>query len=49
MISRGGYGLTRILHALDFERLAQAQKHWVGFSDFTTFSLAILARANAGT
>lgn len=49
MISRGGYGLTRILHALDFERLAQAQKHWVGFSDFTAFSLAMLARANAGT
>ncbi|MFK7965088.1 MAG: LD-carboxypeptidase [Burkholderiaceae bacterium] len=49
MISRGGYGLTRILHRLDFEKLADAQKHWVGFSDFTAFSLAMLARANAGT
>ncbi len=49
MISRGGYGLTRILHRLDFERLAAAQKHWVGFSDFTAFNLAMLARAGAGT
>ena len=49
MITRGGYGLTRILHRLDFEQLASAQKHWVGFSDFTAFSMAMLARANAGT
>ncbi len=49
MITRGGYGLTRILHRLDFERLAAAQKHWVGYSDFTAFSLAMLARAGAGT
>jgi len=49
MISRGGYGLTRLLPHLDFEALAQAQKHWVGFSDFTAFALAMLARANAGT
>ena len=49
MISRGGYGMSRILHRLDFEALADAGKHWVGFSDFTAFSLAMLARAGAGT
>ncbi|MGH1361499.1 MAG: LD-carboxypeptidase [Burkholderiaceae bacterium] len=49
MISRGGYGLTRILDQLDFEALADAQKHWVGFSDFTAFNLAMLAQAGAGT
>ena len=49
MISRGGYGMTRILDLLDFHALAQAQKHWVGLSDFTAFHLAMLSVAGAGT
>ena len=49
MITRGGYGLTRYLDALDYPRLAASGKHWVGVSDFTAFQLAMLARAGAVT
>jgi muramoyltetrapeptide carboxypeptidase len=49
MASRGGYGLTRYLHKLDFERLASTGKRWIGLSDFTAFHLAMLATAGAVT
>jgi muramoyltetrapeptide carboxypeptidase len=49
MITRGGYGLTRLLPALDYTALAAANKQWVGLSDFTAFHLAMLARAGART
>jgi muramoyltetrapeptide carboxypeptidase len=49
MITRGGYGLTRLLPHLDFASLARADKRWVGYSDFTAFHLAMLARAGAVT
>jgi len=49
MITRGGYGLTRLLPRLDFRKLAKAGKHWVGLSDFTAFHLAMLAKARAVT
>jgi muramoyltetrapeptide carboxypeptidase len=49
MITRGGYGLTRLLPQLDFKSLARAGKHWVGLSDFTAFHLAMLAQARAVT
>lgn len=49
MITRGGYGITRILPKLDFKALARAHKRWVGLSDFTAFQLAMLARARAPT
>ncbi|MFO0459436.1 MAG: LD-carboxypeptidase [Burkholderiales bacterium] len=49
MITRGGYGLTRYLDALDYEALAASGKKWVGVSDFTAFQLAMLARAGAVT
>ncbi len=47
MITRGGYGLTRYLDALDYKALARARKRWVGLSDFTAFQLAMLAKARA--
>jgi len=49
MITRGGYGLTRYLGALDYRRLADSGKRWVGVSDFTAFQLAMLACAGAVT
>ncbi|MCL4743977.1 MAG: LD-carboxypeptidase [Burkholderiaceae bacterium] len=49
MITRGGYGLTRILPLLDYRSLARARKRWVGLSDFTAFQLAMLAKARAVT
>lgn len=41
---RGGYGMSRLLPLLDFERLAASGKRFVGHSDFTAFHLALLAR-----
>jgi len=49
MVTRGGYGLTRILPSLDYRALARSRKRWVGLSDFTAFQLAMLARARAVT
>lgn len=49
MITRGGYGTMRLLPRMDFRRLARAGKRWVGFSDFTAFQFAMLARARAVT
>jgi muramoyltetrapeptide carboxypeptidase len=47
LISRGGYGLTRLLPAIDYKAVANAiakGTHFVGFSDFTAFQMAVLAR-----
>jgi muramoyltetrapeptide carboxypeptidase len=42
---RGGYGWTRLVARIDFARLAQTRKRWLGHSDFTAFQLAALAAA----
>jgi muramoyltetrapeptide carboxypeptidase len=47
MISRGGYGLTRILPALPYKQIAKAidgGMQFVGLSDFTAFNQAVLAQ-----
>lgn len=44
MATRGGYGLTRILHKIDWQFLADNPKTYVGYSDFTAFNLALLAK-----
>lgn len=44
---RGGYGLTRLLPALDFGMLAASGKLFVGHSDFTAFQMALLAQERA--
>ncbi len=46
---RGGYGWTRLLPRLDFEMIANAGKRWLGYSDFTAFQLAALARTGMKT
>jgi muramoyltetrapeptide carboxypeptidase len=38
-----------LLLGLDYKGLADANKRWVGFSDFTAFQLAMLAKAKAIT
>jgi muramoyltetrapeptide carboxypeptidase len=43
--ARGGYGLSRLLDAIDFEAIGRAGRIIVGISDFTAFNLAYLARA----
>jgi muramoyltetrapeptide carboxypeptidase len=40
---RGGYGMSRLLHALDFDALAASGKLFVGHSDFTAFQMGLLA------
>ena len=47
MISRGGYGLTRILTHLPYKAIAKAidkGTQFVGLSDFTAFQLAVYAK-----
>ena len=52
LISRGGYGLTRILDALPYKALAKAAERgtaFVGLSDFTALQNALLAKTGAIT
>jgi muramoyltetrapeptide carboxypeptidase len=52
MITRGGYGLTRLLPRLPFKAIARAISQgtaFVGLSDFTAFQSAVLARTGAQT
>lgn len=46
---RGGYGWTRLLPRLDYAAIAAAGKQWLGYSDFTAFQLAALARTGMVT
>lgn len=50
LISRGGYGLTRILPGLPYKKIAKAIEQgtqFVGLSDFTAFQLALMAQTGA--
>lgn len=52
LISRGGYGLTRILPSIDYKAVARSiakGTQFVGFSDFTAFQMAVLAKTDAVT
>lgn len=52
LISRGGYGLTRILPGLPYKKIAKAIENgtqFAGLSDFTALQCALLAKTGAGT
>ena len=52
LISRGGYGLTRILGGIRYKALAKAIERgtqFVGISDFTALQLALLAQTGSLT
>lgn len=52
LISRGGYGLTRLLPALPYKAIARAVERgtqFVGISDFTALQLALLQQTGAVT
>jgi muramoyltetrapeptide carboxypeptidase len=52
LISRGGYGLTRILDQIPYKAVAKAidrGTEFVGLSDFTAFQSALLAKTGAVT
>ena len=46
IVARGGYGLSRVLARIDWNRVAASGKIFVGFSDFTAFNMAAYACAN---
>ena len=47
--ARGGYGITRLLPRIDWNRVAASGKAYVGFSDFTAFNMAAYTCANLVT
>jgi muramoyltetrapeptide carboxypeptidase len=52
LITRGGYGLTRILPAIDYKAVAKSVDRgmkWVGMSDFTALQMALLAKTGRRT
>ena len=52
LVSRGGYGLTRLLADIRYQSVAKAVERgmqFVGISDFTAFQLAVLAKTGAVT
>ena len=52
LVSRGGYGLTRLLPGIDYAAVAKAADsgmRFVGVSDFTAFQNAVLAQTGAVT
>ena len=51
LISRGGYGLTRILAQIDYAAISASitrGTRWMGYSDFTALQLALLAKQGVG-
>ncbi len=52
LITRGGYGLTRILPQISYKQIAKSiasGTHWMGYSDFTAFQAALFAKTGAAT
>ena len=52
MATRGGYGLTRLLHRVPWKRLARSVEQgtrWVGYSDMTALQMGLLAHTGAGS
>ena len=52
MACRGGYGMTRLLDAVDWKRLARSVKRgtrWVGYSDMTALQMGLLAHTGAAS
>jgi muramoyltetrapeptide carboxypeptidase len=52
MVTRGGYGLTRLLPQIKYASIKKAIKSgtdFIGFSDFTAFQAAVLAKTGCKT
>jgi len=50
MITRGGYGLSRLIDRIDWSLVAASiakGTRWIGYSDFTAFHLALFAQTGA--
>jgi muramoyltetrapeptide carboxypeptidase len=52
LITRGGYGLTRILPQIHYKQIAKSiasGTHWMGYSDFTAFQAALFTKTGSAT
>jgi muramoyltetrapeptide carboxypeptidase len=52
MITRGGYGLSRLIDRIDWSLVAASSARgcrWIGFSDFTLLHLGLLAQGGASS
>jgi muramoyltetrapeptide carboxypeptidase len=52
MACRGGYGMTRLLDAVDWKAIARSVKRgtrWVGYSDMTALQMGLLAHTGAAS
>jgi muramoyltetrapeptide carboxypeptidase len=52
MACRGGYGMTRLLDAIDWKRIERSVSkgtRWVGYSDMTALQMGLLAHKGAPT
>lgn len=52
MACRGGYGMTRLLDAVDWKRIARSVRRgtrWIGFSDVTALQMGLLAHTGAAS
>jgi muramoyltetrapeptide carboxypeptidase len=52
MACRGGYGMTRLLDAVPWKRLARSVSRgtrWIGYSDMTALQMGLLAHTGAGS
>ena len=50
MLTRGGYGITRLMKKIPYKAIAASIKHgtlWVGHSDFTALQMGLLAKTGA--
>lgn len=47
MSLRGGYGMSRLLPILDFKKIADSGKLFIGHSDFTALQMGLLAQTGA--
>src|SRR5699024_10470138 len=47
MATRGGYGIGRLLNRINWKKVADSGKLFIGHSDFTAFNLALLAKTGA--
>lgn len=47
--ARGGYGITRVLAAIDWPKVGASGKVFCGFSDFTAFNCAALSQGGLPT
>jgi muramoyltetrapeptide carboxypeptidase len=49
MAARGGYGLSRLMADIQWKKLADSGKRFIGYSDFTALNLGLLAKTGTAS